>query len=101
MDEGEKKMVGWLVFLVLLVGCFPFGFVVVVVVVVVDVVGVTQENRSTGGLFLYSIFRFQMVSTSLGKWLESEEIPFHEMCQALNSHYFHIGDGHQPNSRGL
>ena len=24
------------------------------------------------------------------------------MCQGLNSHYFHIiGDGHQPNSRGL
>ena len=27
--------------------------------------------------------------------------PFN-MCQGLNSHYFHIiGDGHQPNSRGL
>ncbi len=26
---------------------------------------------------------------------------FH-VCQGLNSHYFHIiGDGHQPNSRGL
>ena len=25
-----------------------------------------------------------------------------QMCQGLNSHYFHIiGDGHQPNSRGL
>ena len=25
-----------------------------------------------------------------------------DMCQGLNSHYFHIiGDGHQPNSRGL
>ena len=25
-----------------------------------------------------------------------------EMCYGLNSHYFHIiGDGHQPNSRGL
>ncbi len=24
------------------------------------------------------------------------------LCQGLNSHYFHIiGDGHQPNSRGL
>ena len=24
------------------------------------------------------------------------------MCQGINSHYFHIiGDGHQPNSRGL
>ena len=24
------------------------------------------------------------------------------VCQGLNSHYFHIiGDGHQPNSRGL
>ena len=24
------------------------------------------------------------------------------MCQGLNSHYFHIiGDSHQPNSRGL
>ena len=27
-------------------------------------------------------------------------IPY--MCQGLNSHYFHIiGDGHQPNRRGL
>ena len=27
---------------------------------------------------------------------------YHHMCQGLNSHYFHtIGDGHQPNSRGL
>ena len=27
---------------------------------------------------------------------------FTYMCQGLNSHYFHIiGDGHQPNSRGL
>ena len=27
---------------------------------------------------------------------------FLHMCQGLNSHYFHIvGDGHQPNSRGL
>ena len=26
----------------------------------------------------------------------------HHMCLGLNSHYFHIiGDGHQPNSRGL
>ena len=25
-----------------------------------------------------------------------------DVCQGLNSHYFHIiGDGHQPNSRGL
>ena len=25
-----------------------------------------------------------------------------QMCQGQNSHYFHIiGDGHQPNSRGL
>ena len=25
-----------------------------------------------------------------------------DLCQGLNSHYFHIiGDGHQPNSRGL
>ena len=27
---------------------------------------------------------------------------FLQMCQGLNSHFFHIiGDGHQPNSRGL
>ena len=26
----------------------------------------------------------------------------YNMCQGLNSHYFHIiGDGHQPNSRGF
>ena len=26
----------------------------------------------------------------------------YHMCQGLNSHYFHIiGDGHQPNNRGL
>ena len=30
------------------------------------------------------------------------ELPLIYMCQGLNSHYFHIiGDGHQPNSRGL
>ena len=30
------------------------------------------------------------------------EHPFPDMCQGLNSHYFRIiGDGHQPNSRGL
>ena len=28
--------------------------------------------------------------------------PYKYMCQGLNSHYFHIiGDGHQPNNRGL
>ena len=28
--------------------------------------------------------------------------PITHLCQGLNSHYFHImGDGHQPNSRGL
>ena len=31
-----------------------------------------------------------------------DAIPGSHVCQGLNSHYFHIiGDGHQPNSRGL
>ena len=31
-----------------------------------------------------------------------KQIQVLHMCQGLNSHYFHIiGDGHQPNSRGL
>ena len=34
-----------------------------------------------------------------GKWKTGWQL---YMCQGLNSHYFHIiGDGHQPNSRGL
>ena len=34
----------------------------------------------------------------LNTWFDS----YCYMCQGLNSHYFHIiGDGHQPNSRGL
>ena len=36
-----------------------------------------------------------------GKLNDSEIYELY-MCQGLNSHYFHIiGDGHQPNSRGL
>ena len=32
----------------------------------------------------------------------NDETKASQMCQGLNSHYFHIiGDGHQPNSRGL
>ena len=35
-------------------------------------------------------------------WLKSWSLMGAQMCQGLNSHYFHIiGDGHQPNSRGL
>ena len=34
-------------------------------------------------------------------WLWEEEL-YNDLCQGLNSHYFHIiGDGYQPNSRGL
>ena len=33
--------------------------------------------------------------------MSQKEMCFY-MCQGLNSYYFHIiGDGHQPNSRGL
>ena len=35
-------------------------------------------------------------------FLNSVGVYYYHMCQGLNSHYFHIiGDGHQPNSRGL
>ena len=38
-------------------------------------------------------------------WFSKGKSPYFKeiyMCQSLNSHYFHIiGDGHQPNSRGL
>ncbi len=35
-------------------------------------------------------------------WGIKQNIIYNHMCQGLNSHYFHIiGDGHQPNSRGL
>ena len=34
--------------------------------------------------------------------LELAKASWEQMCQGLNSHYFHIiGDGHQHNSRGL
>ena len=34
--------------------------------------------------------------------LHASKVVARYMCQGLNSHYFHIiGDGHQPNSRGL
>ena len=34
--------------------------------------------------------------------ITSQSPPPPQLCQGLNSHYFHIiGDGHQPNSRGL
>ena len=33
---------------------------------------------------------------------DKNELGYDDMCQGLNSHYFHIiGDGHQPNSSGL
>ena len=36
------------------------------------------------------------------QWFTIKLPPVTKMCQGLNSHYFHIiGDGHQPNSRGL
>ena len=50
---------------------------------------------------------FRCVKTAGNKfvsdWLCSKNIRSAEhLCQGLNSHYFHIiGDGHQPNSRGL
>ena len=48
-----------------------------------------------------------LMGDSRGGWLsrfheKGEEVVKIHMCQGLNSHYFHIiGDGHQPNSRGL
>ena len=40
-----------------------------------------------------------LLKLDLSVWLF---ISVNHMCQGLNSHYFHIiGDGHQPNSRGL
>ena len=37
------------------------------------------------------------------RWMEMVIEPtISHVCEGLNSHYFHmIGDGHQPNSRGL
>ncbi len=36
------------------------------------------------------------------EWRVQGFILKNHMCQGLNSHYFHIvGDGHQPDSRGL
>ena len=43
---------------------------------------------------------FQAVTTT--GLLREHDVNMFNMCQGLNSHYFHIiGDGHQPNSRGL
>ena len=49
---------------------------------------------------------FHPVQYSRTYWLTVSEwgpgMVLQDMCQGLNSHYFHIiGDGHQPNSRGL
>ena len=53
-----------------------------------------------------NLFRvFQPIGWSMGAppWQTTVVICIYiYMCQGLNSHYFHIlGDGHQPNSRGL
>ena len=56
------------------------------------------------------VFSFKLVSRVIYPGLpiimgppDGERDPYYShMCQGLNSHYFHIiGDGHQPNSRGL
>ena len=66
------------------------------------------DHESIGVPFITGMFQHRSLvglrsETQVGQW------PIHGlfgggyyMCQGLNSHYFHIiGDGHQPNSRGL
>ena len=68
-----------------------------------------KQEKSTGSPSSSSFPGFS--SSALPRPVEQLDLPVHflsariekkQMCQGLNSHYFHIiGDGHQPNSRGL
>ena len=58
------------------------------------------------GWKMWDVFRFPSVDLQgvFGRFWEilSPLKKKTHLCQGLNSHYFHIiGDGHQPNSRGL
>ena len=64
------------------------------------------QNHRFHGIFSYgnvvSPSDFQLRATFFGCISDRSPIRNDDMCQGLNSHYFHIiGDGHQPNSRGL
>ena len=74
-----------------------------------DVAGGKNEPRKASCIFVQCLFLEVLDLKTHGKLMQysfnfASEISGTKthLCQGLNSHYFHIiGDGHQPNSRGL
>ena len=61
----------------------------------------TFRTENSGGLKVGPPVKNDTQITKMGG-KKNGDCNYHYMCQGLNSHYFHIiGDGHQPNSRGL
>ena len=58
-----------------------------------------RESIETNSRFLWEMDGQICPIDSCGERVAIDDT---QMCQGLNSHYFHIiGDGHQPNIRGL